>query len=1769
MSSSHEVPSKEWQDFLVRIAEDVAATHKAELLRLPPATTLIMDTQEKYGEFVRSFLTAFRKKVAEETAASRDAGLRKIPEEVVAQIAEFGGSDADTLPRILPPRVFQLPAEIVRQVWIAEISARRKSWKEEGENLLSRLIEEAAVLSAQSITVSAASAQQWLASYPRYPDWPRRSVMTGPTGVSQLEIESSPDYSGLLENLCGAFKAGGYKVDKRLKGGFPGARWVFTVSYCAAYPDPVPTPGARYDLIWGADDSPQLRVTVLTDRLLRVQYAAHGAHAVHDLPTTAVINRRFPLVADVQASSSDKIFRLETKKIKFEYDTSKPNWPDGFRLLELKEKDGGTAIISSASGGREGVGRVSRRAAGPGPQPRSPLLTLTTTPKAPRQQPATAATPTYGTWEPAEPYAGNLLGTIRTLDSFENPDLDCAKMNDTKDENHCRYGVLSTTGIALLDDTGMPVYADFGMQPSANPCATPDHLGATPSCADLYLFAYGRDFAGALSAFRTLSGAAPMPPRYAFGVWFTRWYDFDDENVRDMVAKFENSNVPLDVWIFDMNWHKFGDWGGFSWNENILPQPDKLVQGHLKGEKGLHVGLNFHDADGVKKTEEKYAALKELLNLPKDFAEDIPFVPANASYLQAVEEAVVAPLGIDIPWIDYQQGEKSFNVSGQIPNLNPTVMLNSVRTLVRTGAARAPHVEQRSAILSRFPGVGGHRYPVGFAGDQAHTWAGLKYLPYFTSTASNVAFGFWSHDIYGGTRVNKVSQDPELNTRWIQYGVLSPIFRMHEKGESTGPCADDDSCSRVLIWDHPRENFDAEVEVLRFRGRLVPYLYTAAYELTHRRGLAIVQPLYYGCPAEKLAYDYSGGPDRGGGYYFGGTKLVAYPVVEKADEKTMMTNMKMWLPAPATAAAGAEQSSESIWYDRSNGKFESGNREIERRFLLEEYGLFQDATLVIPLHDRKEPIGGAAAAVMEDITWQAVVPPMTAKDTTEKTFVASGSFFEDDGVSFDFEKKHSNVTITISWSADRKKAKVEIVEVSSSRNTDPRSHSTPPRRHRIELLNFAGKVEESTSTQQIQQGAAAGVAEIKRQRRTGAAASSSTAIDLGANKSKSATSVELTLDGVILDGFRGAVAKARKAKKLLDDANIRYGVADRGRLSDACATGVQIGYALEEGRGGGNSSRSVEEAVSKLVADFWKALGEGRAQVAALRDFTAEPRRSRTLAMLDEAISLGGTRGRAFALDMSVGAEEKRPRQPALPYAAADGAADAEVLVEYCDASNRSVGRLAQTCTALRNTILEDDGIWRTLFQRRFGAHATVTAPPNPHNSTELMIPARTSRIASSTSTSGTADALRGCGTAPSGACSINTFRDHYVALHDLERRFRKGLWDRKLKLATHPTPVCDVHLNPGTRDVCIALGSGEIVCMRGRDVLSRKHAVSPAVRCFVAPGEVLYAGLQNGDILIGDDFSLQKAHAGKVCGLEKCVGAGEESLLFSCSPADDCVKLWDLNASNARDPVMVWRHDSASTLSVVSGVDVWTGGSDRMLNRWDAREMGSGRPVQSFGPADDWVMMVEAGSGNMVRAADKAIHLWDPRYPKSAVLSTHRHQKLITRFHSMMTRKTCAPRLVSCSLDGRVKISSLDSYNFMEASLVHSEATTLPCSNDYVLCVDFDDTKLLVGGVDGTLFEYDFERSFVRGPKSNGAKRDGAHGEQAESSAKSSTKKQKKHPSLEMLSSEDDGSSTDEQEELMRCSREPSSEFLYGLARQQHLKELGNRLMSVESHGL
>lgn len=79
-------------------------------------------------------------------------------------------------------------------------------------------------------------------------------------------------------------------------------------------------------------------------------------------------------------------------------------------------------------------------------------------------------------------------------------------------------------------------------------------------------------------------------------------------------------------------------------------------------------------------------------------------------------------------------------------------------------------------ILSRYCGPGSHRYPIVFSGDTFVTWEALDMQPYFTATASNIGYGWWSHDV-GGHMYGY--RDEKLITRWVQWGVFSPINRLH------------------------------------------------------------------------------------------------------------------------------------------------------------------------------------------------------------------------------------------------------------------------------------------------------------------------------------------------------------------------------------------------------------------------------------------------------------------------------------------------------------------------------------------------------------------------------------------------------------------------------------------------------------------------------------------------------------------------------------------------------------------------------------------------------------------------------------------------------------------------------------------------------------------------------------------------------------------------------------------------------------------------------
>ncbi len=348
---------------------------------------------------------------------------------------------------------------------------------------------------------------------------------------------------------------------------------------------------------------------------------------------------------------------------------------------------------------------------------------------------------------------------------------------------------------------------------------------------------------------------------------------------------YRDRNVPLDVFIFDMNWHfKFG-WGAYTWDSNNFPVPSTVMQ-YLQKEQNLLVGANLHDESGVVKEEARYDAFRNAVGWSSN-TKTIPFLScSNVTFAFALEDVVVSPLGFDVPWIDWQQGgDKGGCTDG---THNPTIVLNRLRATanLRTGSST------RGMAFGRWGGLGNHRFPTGFSGDVlVVSWKDLAFQPYFSITASNVQFA-WSHDILGPHQL-PVNKDHELQLRWIQWGAFSSIFRTHDRGMAEGTCYDFDVCANVEVFDLPRLYFDAARKAMIERSRLLPYIYSATRELFDT-GVSLLRPMYYEFPEEELAY----GTDASGSFaqYFFGPNMLVAPIVSKSSDVSGLSKKKIWLP---------------------------------------------------------------------------------------------------------------------------------------------------------------------------------------------------------------------------------------------------------------------------------------------------------------------------------------------------------------------------------------------------------------------------------------------------------------------------------------------------------------------------------------------------------------------------------------------------------------------------------------------------------------------------------------------------------------------------------------------------------------------------------------------------------------------------------------------------------------------------------------------------------
>jgi hypothetical protein len=379
------------------------------------------------------------------------------------------------------------------------------------------------------------------------------------------------------------------------------------------------------------------------------------------------------------------------------------------------------------------------------------------------------------------------------------------------------------------------------------------------------------------------------------------------------MERFRREGIPLSVCVIDMDWHitqtdnASSGWTGYTWNKDYFPDPAGFIA--WLHNQGLRTCLNVHPADGVWSHEETYAEMGQRMGVDPQSQQPIPFQIHDPQFAQAYFEVLHHPheqMGVDFWWLDLQH-----DTYRALPNFDPMLWMNHLHAF---DLARDGH--KRPFIFSRYGGLGNHRYQSAFVGDTYVTWDVMAFTPYFTATASNVNFGWWSNEI-GGHFFGH--QEGELFMRWVQFGAVSPALRLHSGSnpyEERHP------------WGYDANVFQAVRAAMRWRHRLIPYLYTMAWR-NHTESIPPLLPMYYEHPEEAEAY---AAPNQ----YYLGSELIAAPFIHKMHADLNLSRQVVWLP-------------EGDWYHFFTGEHYAGGTWHALYGGLDEIPVFAKAGALVPL----------------------------------------------------------------------------------------------------------------------------------------------------------------------------------------------------------------------------------------------------------------------------------------------------------------------------------------------------------------------------------------------------------------------------------------------------------------------------------------------------------------------------------------------------------------------------------------------------------------------------------------------------------------------------------------------------------------------------------------------------------------------------------------------------------------------------------------------------
>ena len=421
-----------------------------------------------------------------------------------------------------------------------------------------------------------------------------------------------------------------------------------------------------------------------------------------------------------------------------------------------------------------------------------------------------------------------------------------------------------------------------------------------------------------------LTGRAPLPPAWTFGLWLTTSFttNYDEATTTSFIDEMKRRELPLSVFHFDCFWMREFQWCDFQWDRRQFPDPEAMLERlHARGLR-ISLWINPYIAQKSPLFAEGAAAgyfIKRTNGLVFQTDQWQPGMaivdftnPAAVTWYQGHLRRLLA-MGVDCFKTDF--GERIPDTGVVYHDGSDPVEMHNLYALQYNEAVYRLLVdvrgEEEAVVFARSTYASGQRYPVHWGGDCWSNFESMAESLRGGLSLTTCGFAFWSHDI-GGFEGNP---PPAVYKRWIQFGLLSSHSRLHGSSFYRVPwLVDEESCTVLQAFT-------------RLKHRLMPYLYAQAIAAT-QTGVPMMRSMVMEHPHDPACTTL----DRQ--YHLGDSLLVA-PVFTESGE------VDVYLP-------------EGTWTHLLSGAVKAGGRWVRETHDFLSLPLYVAANTVLPWGDESE-----------------------------------------------------------------------------------------------------------------------------------------------------------------------------------------------------------------------------------------------------------------------------------------------------------------------------------------------------------------------------------------------------------------------------------------------------------------------------------------------------------------------------------------------------------------------------------------------------------------------------------------------------------------------------------------------------------------------------------------------------------------------------------------------------------------------------------------------